>query len=69
MLYQKECEPKGGNLGKALDSMRDDFFNANGFIPTEAECARIVDDVREEIRKEKEWEDEVKRKKKQSNDE
>ena len=68
MLYPKENDLKRGNIDDALDSMRDGFFKANGFIPTEAECVRIVDDVREEIRKEKEWEEEVKRKKRQSND-
>ena len=63
MMNPKENGPKGGSLDAALDSMRDSFFKANGFIPTEAECVRIVDDVRKEIRQEKAWEEEVKRKK------
>lgn len=66
MMYPKESKPKGGCLDAALDSMRDSFFKANGFIPTEAKCVRIVDDVRKEIRQEKAWEEEVKRKKRRS---
>ena len=65
-MNPKENGPKGGSLDAALDSMRDSFFKANGFIPTEAECVRIVDDVRKEIGQEKVWEEEVKRKKRRS---
>lgn len=65
MMFPKDIElsfsSPHSSLDDALDAMRDSFFKANGFIPTEEECVRIVDDVRKEIRREKEWEEEVKR--------
>lgn len=54
VMFSEEAEPVSASLSKALDSMRDDFFKANGFIPTEEECVCMVNEIREEIRREKE---------------
>ena len=54
VMFSEEEEPVSGSLDKALDSMRDDFFRANSFIPTEEECVCMVNEIRKEIRREKE---------------
>lgn len=53
-IFPPDFRPSGKSLGEALDSMCDDFFKKNGYIPTEEECVRMVDEIREEIRKENE---------------
>lgn len=57
MMLPDDPEAQPTELDKALDSMKNDFFMANGFIPSEEECVLMVDDARKEIRKEKQLEE------------
>ena len=61
MMLPDDPEAQPTELDKTLDSMKNDFFMANGFIPTEEECVLIVDDVRKEIRKEKQLEERIRK--------
>lgn len=47
-------EPSGRTIREVCEQAQREFYEANGYYPTEEEAVRLTEEARAEIRKEKE---------------
>lgn len=51
---KKPMQPSGRTINEICETARQEFFEANGYYPTEEDAIRLTDEARAEIKKEQE---------------